>query len=81
MNDDHHVFINLETLKVYVLPDGYEVHESSLNDIKHVVKPIFTQHEITKLDQELYYSKDLYGKKYIPGFVGLNNMKQNDYIV
>lgn len=81
MNDDHHVFINLETLKVYVLPDGYEVHDSSLNDIKHVVKPTFTLHQIANLDQALFYAKDLYGKKYIPGFVGLNNMKQNDYIV
>ena len=34
MNDDHHVFINLETLKVYVLPDGYQVMDNSLNDIK-----------------------------------------------
>jgi U4/U6.U5 tri-snRNP-associated protein 2 len=34
IQDDHHVFINLESLKVYVLPDGYEVKDSSLNDIK-----------------------------------------------
>ncbi|KAJ3256088.1 hypothetical protein HK103_005771, partial [Boothiomyces macroporosus] len=34
MNEDHHVFINLETLKIYVLPENYEVTDSSLNDIK-----------------------------------------------
>lgn len=34
MDKDHHVFINLSTLKVYVLPDGYEVDHPSLNDIK-----------------------------------------------
>lgn len=34
MDKDHHVFINLQTLKVYVLPDGYEVDNASLNDIK-----------------------------------------------
>jgi U4/U6.U5 tri-snRNP-associated protein 2 len=34
INDDHHVFINLESLKVYVLPDGYEVRDSSFSDIK-----------------------------------------------
>ncbi|KAJ3326457.1 hypothetical protein HDU93_002433, partial [Gonapodya sp. JEL0774] len=30
----HHVFINLLTLRIYVLPDGYEVKERSLDDIK-----------------------------------------------
>lgn len=34
MDKDHHVFIHLSTLKVYVLPDGYEVDHPSLNDIK-----------------------------------------------
>lgn len=34
MDKDHHVYINLHTLKVYVLPDGYEVDNASLNDIK-----------------------------------------------
>jgi len=30
----HHVFINLETQKIYCLPDGYEVFDPSLDDIK-----------------------------------------------
>jgi hypothetical protein len=30
----HHVFINLNTLKFYCLPDNYEVIDSSLDDIK-----------------------------------------------
>lgn len=34
MDKDHHVYINLHSLKVYVLPDGYEVDNASLNDIK-----------------------------------------------
>jgi U4/U6.U5 tri-snRNP-associated protein 2 len=34
MNDDHHVFINLDTQKVYVLPENYQVFDPSLNDIK-----------------------------------------------
>jgi U4/U6.U5 tri-snRNP-associated protein 2 len=34
INEDHHVFINLDSLKIFVLPDGYEVQNSSLNDIK-----------------------------------------------
>ncbi len=31
---DHHVFINLETLKFYCLPDNYEVIDPSLEDIR-----------------------------------------------
>lgn len=42
MDKDHHVFINLQTLKVYVLPDGYEVDNASLNDIK--VSYIYIRH-------------------------------------
>lgn len=60
VDDDHHVFINLQTLKVgsawsqlwlrllnsrpqvYILPDGYEVNDQSLGDIKVCAQsPIF----------------------------------------
>ena len=42
MDKDHHVFIHLSTLKVYVLPDGYEVDHASLNDIKvHYISFIY----------------------------------------
>ena len=30
---DHHVFLNLETLKFYCLPDNYEIIDTSLEDI------------------------------------------------
>ena len=32
--NDHHVFLNLATLKFYCLPDNYEVIDPSLEDIK-----------------------------------------------
>ncbi|KAJ3325468.1 hypothetical protein HDV06_004327 [Boothiomyces sp. JEL0866] len=80
MNEDHHVFINLETLKVYVLPENYEVTDASLNDIKYVIKPTFTSEDVRQLDKNQLHSTDLQGKKYIPGYVGLNNIKMNDYI-
>lgn len=35
----HHVYINLLTEKVYCLPDGYEVIDPSLDDIRHVLNP------------------------------------------
>jgi len=80
LHDDHHVFINLHTLKVYILPDGYEVNDSSLDDIKYVIKPTFTPEQISHLDKNSNYCYDLNNKKYLPGFIGLNNIKKNDYI-
>ncbi|RKP27479.1 hypothetical protein SYNPS1DRAFT_32444 [Syncephalis pseudoplumigaleata] len=80
INEDHHVYINLQTLKVYVLPEGYEVDDSSLDDIKYVIRPTFTKKQVAQLDKEAAFRYDLNNKKYIPGFVGLNNIKANDYV-
>ncbi|CAG8701799.1 9221_t:CDS:10, partial [Gigaspora rosea] len=71
LHEDHHVFINLHTLQVYVLPDGYEVKDSSLNDIKYVLHPTFTEEQVALLDQNTKHSYDLNNKKYLPA---------NDYV-
>ncbi|EEA22791.1 Ubiquitin carboxyl-terminal hydrolase 10 [Talaromyces marneffei ATCC 18224] len=76
----HHVFVNMETKKVYVLPEGYEVKSKSLDDIKYVVDPTFTKNDVLKLDKEVRDAWDLLGKKYRPGYVGMNNIKANDYL-
>ncbi|KAI7850030.1 hypothetical protein BDC45DRAFT_546731 [Circinella umbellata] len=80
IHKDHHVFINLHTLKVYILPDGYEVQDPSLDDIKYVLNPTLTKQQVNQLDANLKASYDLNNKKYLPGFVGLNNVKANDYV-
>ncbi|ORX68644.1 cysteine proteinase [Linderina pennispora] len=80
INDDHHVFINLKTLKVYVLPDNYEVKDRSLNDIKANVQPQFTKELVSKLDTVSECGYDLGGKKFVVGFTGLNKIKCNDYM-
>ncbi|KAJ2538186.1 U4 U6.U5 tri-snRNP-associated protein, partial [Coemansia sp. RSA 1933] len=80
INDAHHVFVNLKTRKVYILPDGYEVHDKSLNDIKAAISPDYTVPRVQNIDTHCEYSHDLSGKRYIPGFVGLNRIKSNDYI-
>lgn len=77
---DHHVYINLETQKVYVLPEGYEVHNKSLDDIKYVADPRFSEDEVKRLDRVPKESTDLANKKYRPGFIGMNNIKANDYL-
>ncbi|CRG87984.1 U4/U6,U5 tri-snRNP-associated protein 2 [Talaromyces islandicus] len=76
----HHVFVNMETKKVYVLPEGYEVKSKSLDDIKYVVDPTYAKSEVMKLDKEVHNAWDLLGKKYRPGYVGMNNIKANDYL-
>ncbi|KAJ5445264.1 Peptidase C19 ubiquitin carboxyl-terminal hydrolase 2 [Penicillium cf. griseofulvum] len=76
----HHVFINIGTKKVYVLPEGYEVNNKSLEDIKYVVDPHYTKNQVVKLDKEVHDAWDLSGSKYRPGFVGMNNIKANDYV-
>ncbi|KAL4808999.1 hypothetical protein BDV18DRAFT_93074 [Aspergillus unguis] len=76
----HHVFVNMGTKKVYVLPEGYEVKNKSLDDIKYVVDPYYTKDEVAKLDREVKDAFDLSGNRYRPGFVGMNNIKANDYL-
>ncbi|TFB02067.1 putative mRNA-splicing protein ubp10 [Trichoderma ghanense] len=82
LDEDHHVFINLETQKVYVLPEGYEVKSKSLDDIKYVSDPRYTKEEVIQLDRRRpnATSWTLDGKEYTPGFVGMNNIKDNDYL-
>jgi U4/U6.U5 tri-snRNP-associated protein 2 len=63
----HHVFVNMETKKVYVLPEGYDVKSKSLDDIKYVVDPTFVKEEVMKLDKEVHDAWDLLGKRYRPG--------------
>ena len=75
----HHVYINMQTQKVYVLPEGYEVKNRSLEDIKFVSDPRYTKDEVMALDREMKTAWALNGKEYIPGFVGMNNIKENDY--
>lgn len=79
LEEGHHVYVNMETKKVYVLPEGYEVKSKSLDDIKFVVDPRLTRNEVARLDKGQKTAWDLSGRKYIPGFVGMNNIKANDY--
>lgn len=79
LEEGHHVYINMETKGVYVLPEGYEVKSKSLEDIKYVVDPKFSKEEVQKLDKEKVQAWDLQNRKYTPGFVGMNNIKANDY--
>lgn len=80
LDEGHHVYINMQTQKVYVLPEGYEVMNKSLDDIKFVSDPRYIKAEAMSLDREPKTSWTLAGKEYTPGFVGMNNIKSNDYL-
>lgn len=76
----HHVYINLQTEKVYCLPDGYEINDPSLDDIRHVLNPRFSREQVLHLDENRQWSRALDGSNYLPGMVGLNNIKETDFV-
>lgn len=80
LDEDHHVYINLESQRVYVLPEGYEVRSPALDDIKYVADPRYTKRDVMALDRVARRSRTLAGREYTPGFVGMNNIKENDYL-
>lgn len=82
INVDHHIFVNLHTKQFYVLPDNYEIDDDEalrfLARIKYAIDPTYTKELVQRLRGDLT-SKDLNGKLYSVGFVGLNNIFSNDY--
>jgi len=79
VDNDHHVFLNLETHRFYCLPDNYEIIDSSLEDIIYLLNPTFTKQEILAMDKDVKLARAYNGNTYYPGIVGLNNIKANDY--
>lgn len=77
---NHHVFIHLTKGTFYCLPDDYAIHDVGLEDISSALRPIYTLEEINSLDDSRTLSRDLFGRSFIPGFVGLNNLCKTDYI-
>lgn len=65
--------------RIFCLPDNYEVHDASLNDIKFNLKPAFTKEMIPKLDESALIARSLDGSQFMPGCVGLNNLKLTDF--
>ncbi|KAG8387607.1 hypothetical protein BUALT_Bualt02G0038800 [Buddleja alternifolia] len=72
----HRVYIHLETERFYCLPDGYEVIDPSLDDIRHVLNPRLTTEQVSQLDANRQWSWALDGSYYLPGMVGLSNIKE-----
>ncbi len=57
--------------------------DPSLDDISAVLNPVFTEHQVKSLSSPQIFSKpsyDLSSRPYTPGYIGLNNIKANDYL-
>ncbi|XP_076906027.1 uncharacterized protein LOC143561971 [Bidens hawaiensis] len=76
----HHVYINLQTEKVYCLPEGYEICDPSLEDVQHVLNPKFNEDQLEQLDTNRQWSRALDGSYYLPGMVGLNNIQDTGFV-
>ncbi|ORM41688.1 U4/U6.U5 tri-snRNP-associated protein 2 [Babesia sp. Xinjiang] len=79
LEERHYVFINLHDCKVYCLPENYRVEDASLNDIVLFLKPSYTPQYVANIDTKIVYGKALDGTDFIPGCIGLNNLKNTDY--
>lgn len=67
----------------WCLPDDYEIdytNETSLQDIRRALQPTFTRRQVQTLDMEKELVRDLFGRRYLPGYVGLNNLHKTDYL-
>ena len=65
------------------MPDGYPVSDPSLEDISYVLAPTFTRGSVATLSAPAHLTKpsyDLASRAYLPGYVGLNNIKRNDHM-
>jgi U4/U6.U5 tri-snRNP-associated protein 2 len=80
VDEGHFVFVHLSKGTFHCLPDDYEIKDPSLADISDALKPTFTEAEMQSLDANTGLARDLFGRRYLPGFVGLSNGGKTDYI-
>lgn len=78
VNEGHAVFLHLTHGTFHCLPENYEIKDPSLDDIRDAFKPLYTEQDIESLDQETTLGRDLFGRRYLPGITGLNNLNKTD---
>ena len=80
LQEAHHVHMNLQDGRVYCLPDSYEVVDQSLKDIQDMLNPTFCASSVSKLNTVPVYARGVDGSDYMPGLIGLNNIKNTDFV-
>jgi U4/U6.U5 tri-snRNP-associated protein 2 len=65
----------------YVLPEGYQVSDPSLQDMISVLNPRYEPSSLSKFSLlPSQPSFTLSAQPYFPGYIGLNNIRANDYL-
>lgn len=80
VDEGHFVYVHLTKGTFHCLPDDYTIDDPSLADISAALHPTYTSEEIQAIDHNTGLSRDLFGRRYLPGYVGLNNLSKTDYI-
>ncbi|KAG7356351.1 ubiquitin carboxyl-terminal hydrolase [Nitzschia inconspicua] len=80
VDEGHFVFVHLSKGTFHCLPDNYEIKDPSLADISAALHPTFTEAEIQSIDSNTGLARDFFGRRYLPGYVGLSNAGKTDYI-
>jgi U4/U6.U5 tri-snRNP-associated protein 2 len=80
VDEGHFVFVHLTKGTFHCLPDDYEIKDASLDDISAALHPTFTLQDIAIIDSNTGLARDLFGRRYLPGYVGLNNLNKTDCV-
>lgn len=79
----HRIFLNLHTEKFFILPDNYELSPNivsrHLDDIRLLLNPRYDSRRIKDLSSKVLKGYDLRNHAYDVGYIGLNNIQNNDY--
>ena len=72
----HHIFINLSDERFWCIPEDYEIFHASLDDIKVNLNPRYNSREVKSFPCS---ALSLTGSEFIPGIMGLNQIKADSY--
>lgn len=80
IDENHHVFLNLTSLKFYMLPQNVQIlHDGEvqlLNSIKFAAYPTYCPKDLEDFPRQCF---DLSNRTYLNGFIGLTNAATYDY--
>lgn len=80
IDENHHVFLNLTSLKFYILPQNVQILDDSkvqlLNSIKFAVYPTYCASDLESFPRQCF---DLSNRAYMNGFIGFTNAAAYDY--
>ena len=78
--EGHHIFMCLDSSRIYRLPEDRLVESVSLVDIQSQLCPNFTADDIKSLWTNKRMATSQHGHSYVPGTMGLQRVGSSDYI-